>query len=154
MVQVIHGANDRVFDVTGVTVASVQASLSDAYNIPPEAFAYINGKIVGEGHRLLLNDVVEFILQCGTKGAAARKSTTPLLPIKTPFPYTGGKSSVAPEVWRRFGDVKNYVEPFFGGGGVLLNRPVWGGNRIETSSGITPCSRTSPRSSQPGRSSS
>ena len=35
----------------------------------------------------------------------------------------GGKSSIAHEVWARFGDVPNYVEPFFGGGAVLLARP-------------------------------
>lgn len=26
-------------------------------------------------------------------------------------------------VWSRFGDVRNYCEPFFGSGAVLLNRP-------------------------------
>lgn len=30
---------------------------------------------------------------------------------------------MAVEVWRRFGDVKNYVEPFFGSGAVLLQQP-------------------------------
>lgn len=42
---------------------------------------------------------------------------------KAPFPWFGGKSSVAADVWCRFGDVKNYVEPFFGSGAVLLSRP-------------------------------
>ena len=45
----------------------------------------------------------------------------PLLPA--PFPYFGGKRKVAAEVWRRFGDVHNYVEPFFGSGATLLGRP-------------------------------
>ncbi len=36
--------------------------------------------------------------------------------LKAPFPWFGGKSRVAPDVWARFGDVANYVEPFFGGG--------------------------------------
>lgn len=40
-----------------------------------------------------------------------------------PFPYFGGKSSVAPLVWERLGDVPNLVEPFFGSGAVLLSRP-------------------------------
>jgi DNA adenine methylase len=35
----------------------------------------------------------------------------------------GGKSAVAPLIWQRFGDVQNYVEPFFGSGAVLLARP-------------------------------
>ena len=44
--------------------------------------------------------------------------------MKAPFPYFGGKSRVAPVVWERFGDVRNYVEPFFGSGAVLLSREV------------------------------
>jgi hypothetical protein len=43
--------------------------------------------------------------------------------LKAPFPYFGGKSKVAPLVWRRLGDVDNYVEPFLGSGSVLLARP-------------------------------
>lgn len=52
-------------------------------------------------------------------------------PIKAPFPYFGGKSRVAAEVWQRFGDVKNYVEPFAGSCAVLLSRPG-GAGPIET----------------------
>lgn len=43
--------------------------------------------------------------------------------MKAPFPWFGGKSRVAHLVWDRFGDVPNYVEPFFGSGAVLLSRP-------------------------------
>ncbi len=46
--------------------------------------------------------------------------------------YFGGKRRVAREVWRRVGDVPNYIEPFFGSGAVLLGRPEFEGNRIET----------------------
>lgn len=42
--------------------------------------------------------------------------------LEAPFPYFGGKRRVAAEVWRRFGRVRNYVEPFFGSGAVLLGR--------------------------------
>lgn len=42
---------------------------------------------------------------------------------KSPFPWFGGKSDAAPLVWAALGDVANYVEPFFGGGAVLLRRP-------------------------------
>jgi site-specific DNA-adenine methylase len=45
-------------------------------------------------------------------------------PLQAPFPYFGGKSRVAAEIWKRFGDVQNYVEPFFGSGAVLLARPT------------------------------
>lgn len=50
--------------------------------------------------------------------------------LKAPFPWFGGKSRVAPLIWARFGEVRNYVEPFFGSGAVLLARP--GEPSIET----------------------
>ena len=43
--------------------------------------------------------------------------------LKAPFTYFGGKSTVADIVWSALGDVKHYIEPFFGSGAVLLNRP-------------------------------
>lgn len=43
--------------------------------------------------------------------------------LQAPFPYFGGKSRIADVVWDRFGNVPNYVEPFFGSGAVLLSRP-------------------------------
>ena len=43
--------------------------------------------------------------------------------MKAPFPYFGGKSRVAHVVWERFGNVRNYVEPFCGSAAVLLARP-------------------------------
>jgi len=43
--------------------------------------------------------------------------------LQAPFPWFGGKRRVADVVWKRFGDVPNYVEPFFGSGAVLLGRP-------------------------------
>lgn len=54
--------------------------------------------------------------------------------LKAPFPWFGGKSKVADIVWERFGDVRNYVEPFAGSLAVLLGRPHWpfDDNRIET----------------------
>lgn len=54
----------------------------------------------------------------------------PLVAYKPPYPWFGGKSKVAAEVWSRFGDpkkfyggVRNYVEPFFGSGAILMLRP-------------------------------
>ena len=44
-------------------------------------------------------------------------------PIPSPYPYFGGKRKIAETVWARFGNVSNYVEPFFGSGAVLLSRP-------------------------------
>lgn len=43
--------------------------------------------------------------------------------LVAPFPWFGGKRRVADLVWRRFGDVPNYVEPFAGSLAVLLARP-------------------------------
>lgn len=44
-------------------------------------------------------------------------------PLVSPFPYFGGKAQVAEEVWKRFGNPSNYVEPFAGSLAVLLGRP-------------------------------
>jgi len=59
--------------------------------------------------------------------------------LKSPFPYPGGKSRVADEVWQRFGNVANYIEPFAGSLAVLLRRPqkhFYQGNRTETTNDI------------------
>lgn len=50
--------------------------------------------------------------------------------LVAPFPWFGGKRAIAAEVWRWFGDVPNYVEPFAGSLAVLLARPH--SPRIET----------------------
>jgi hypothetical protein len=43
--------------------------------------------------------------------------------IDAPFPWFGGKKPVVSKVWAALGKVEHYVEPFFGSGAVLLNRP-------------------------------
>lgn len=43
--------------------------------------------------------------------------------LKAPFPWFGGKSKVAGMCWDRFGEVRNYVEPYAGSLAVLLGRP-------------------------------
>ena len=42
--------------------------------------------------------------------------------LQAPFPWFGGKSPVASQVWAALGDCAGYVEPFFGSGAVLLAR--------------------------------
>ncbi|MHB8397313.1 MAG: DNA adenine methylase [Candidatus Limnocylindrales bacterium] len=42
---------------------------------------------------------------------------------KPPFPWFGGKSRVAPQIWQRFGAVRNYVDPFCGSLAMLFMRP-------------------------------
>lgn len=43
--------------------------------------------------------------------------------LDAPFPWFGGKRRVAEIVWRAFGNVSGYVEPFAGSLAVLLRRP-------------------------------
>jgi DNA adenine methylase len=43
--------------------------------------------------------------------------------LRAPYPWFGGKMAVSQTVWSMFGSVRNYVEPFFGSGAVLLQRP-------------------------------
>jgi site-specific DNA-adenine methylase len=52
--------------------------------------------------------------------------------LRAPYPWFGGKSSVASLVWQRFGRVRNFVEPFFGSGAILLarSRPFEGSETI------------------------
>ena len=43
---------------------------------------------------------------------------------RAPFPYFGGKSSIADLVWKRFGRPKQYIEPFCGSAAILLTAPT------------------------------
>ena len=50
--------------------------------------------------------------------------------IKIPFSYFGGKSKVAPIIWKGLGEVSHYIEPFMGSLAVLLASPKI--SKIET----------------------
>jgi hypothetical protein len=50
--------------------------------------------------------------------------------LRAPFPYYGYKGKVSAEVWSRLGNPPNYVEPFFGSGAVLLQRPQPGKREV------------------------
>lgn len=43
--------------------------------------------------------------------------------LRAPFPYFGGKYAVAPYVWQRLGQPKQYLEPFCGSAAMLLGAP-------------------------------
>lgn len=58
------------------------------------------------------------------------------MPITAPFPYFGNKRRIAREIWRRFGDVPNMVDPFCGSLAVPLLRPHR--PRVETFNDIDP----------------
>ena len=69
----------------------------------------------------------------GVLPASASEAETARLPadpgeasadVKAPFPYFGGKSRVAAQVWARLGNPDTYVEPFGGSLAVLLARPA------------------------------
>lgn len=42
-----------------------------------------------------------------------------MIDLRSPYPWFGGKSTVAQIVWQRFDNVRNYCEPFFGSGAVV-----------------------------------
>lgn len=58
-----------------------------------------------------------------------RKSMTEK--VSPPFPWFGGKTRITNIVWELLGDTTKYVEPFFGAGAVLLNRPSWHKNLFQ-----------------------
>jgi len=69
-VKVIHGANDGIFDgIVGASIASVRDSLFDVFNLPTDAVAFVNGKVVGKRRRLKANDTLEFVARRGHKSA-------------------------------------------------------------------------------------
>ena len=85
-VKVIHGANDGVFDLAGARVASIQASLVDAFNIPNQALAFVNGEQVDGEYVLQSNDTLEFCKQTGDKGGRRMLSMDDILREYTGFP--------------------------------------------------------------------
>lgn len=52
--------------------------------------------------------------------------------LKAPFPYFGGKSKIAHQVWEALGDCSHYIEPFAGSAACLLARPADHVRRCET----------------------
>lgn len=126
LIRVVHSSADALIDAAGQTIGQIQESLKHALNVSVEAFAFVAGAVVSEQYVLQPGDSVEFVNWVGRKGGIPDDQ-----PIRSPFPYFGGMARVAPEIWRRFGDVKNYFEPFFGGGAVLLKRPRWSPARLE-----------------------
>lgn len=64
---VIHGANDGLFDLAGARVSAVRYSLADAFNIPLNAFTFVNGEQVDSDFRLKGNECLEFVKQYGEK---------------------------------------------------------------------------------------
>jgi len=57
------------------------------------------------------------------KREARRMTDVPDKFQRAPFPYFGGKSRIAGEVWARLGNPVHYVEPFCGSAAMLLANP-------------------------------
>lgn len=70
VVTVIHGANDDVFEgIEGATVRQVYQNLVDAFNLPNNPIALINGVPVESSYRVRPDDTLEFCKRAGRKGA-------------------------------------------------------------------------------------
>ena len=57
-VKVICGPGNDVFDLDGISVRGAQRSLVDAFNVPADAPALVNGYSVDPDHRLRAGDIV------------------------------------------------------------------------------------------------
>ena len=68
-VQVVHGANERTFPLSGRLIGDVKRSLRDIFNIPYFASAFLNGAVVDLGRVLRAGDRLEFLQTFGFKGS-------------------------------------------------------------------------------------
>ena len=69
VVKVICGANDDRLPVVGCRVGTIRNSLVDAFNLPSQALAFVNGVEVGPSFRVQAHNVLEFCKKHGYKGA-------------------------------------------------------------------------------------
>lgn len=68
-VKIIYGSADGVFSgVAGASLASLKTSLANAFNIPIDVLAFVNGEQVDFDYQVKDGDVVEFCKQFGQKG--------------------------------------------------------------------------------------
>ena len=74
LVKVICGANDDYFPIAGATVGSARTNLIDAFNIPGNAVAFVNGQEIPRTHVLQGNVTLEFVPQYGRKAGHPRLS--------------------------------------------------------------------------------
>lgn len=85
-VKVIHGFNDGTFALEGAKVGSVRSSLVDAFNIPKDAIAFVNGEQVDMGYTLATADTLEFCKQSGSKGIRRMFTKAEILREYTGYP--------------------------------------------------------------------
>ena len=67
-IRIVHGANEGRYDLEGKSVGSVAKSLQQAFNIPHDAVALVNGQKTTFDYILSEDESVEFIKESGRKG--------------------------------------------------------------------------------------
>jgi len=86
VVKVICGANDDTLALVGCQVGTVRNSLVDAFNVPPQAIAFVNGKVVDPFYRLQADDTLEFCKKHGNKGTRRMFTKAEILREYTGYP--------------------------------------------------------------------
>lgn len=66
-VTVFHGPYEGSFDFSRKSVSSVKLSLREAFQIPRDSVALVNGKRVADAHILRDSDTIEFVREAGKK---------------------------------------------------------------------------------------
>ncbi len=67
-VEVISGSSDGKFKLSGKRVSAIRSHLVDAFAIPGDSQAYVDGKQVDETHIVQAGQTLEFIKPSGVKG--------------------------------------------------------------------------------------
>ncbi len=86
VVRIVHGANDEEFAVAGRSVRTLQAALTDAFNVPADAAAYVNGEPVVASYILQPGDTLEFCKHRGNKGVRRMLTRADILGAYTGYP--------------------------------------------------------------------
>jgi hypothetical protein len=128
-----HWKKKRSHDATVTpTIAEIGITKSDSSRcqaiaaIPPKQLDAVIEHACKTNRELTSKEMVQrgkAIRQEAAGTGGIRGSETQKGSLKAPFPYFGGKSTVARLVWERLGDVRNFIEPFCGSAAVLLARP-------------------------------
>lgn len=70
-VRIVHGANEEVFDIQCRSVGDFRRALSQSFNIPAAAEAFVAGELVTDDQILRDGEVLEFVRVHGVKGLGA-----------------------------------------------------------------------------------
>jgi hypothetical protein len=71
-IKVIHGPNDGIFNLPDDTSGlRLRRNLAEAFNIPMNAVAFVNGEQVSHSYRLQKQNTLEFVVPTGCKGTGS-----------------------------------------------------------------------------------